>query len=220
VGERLVNLIYHFLCAFRGRFIWKLASYLLLSTAFLAALHRFIGRRGLPREICSDNATNFIGANRELKDLYIFVHNSMQEEVGNFLLERGIEWNFIPPYSPHLGGLWEAGVKSCKYHLKKVMGNHLFTFEELSTALVRIEACLNSRPLSPLSSDPSDLQPLTPGHFLVGESLTSLPEKDLSDIKISRLDRWEMIQRSVQDFWRRWSTEYVANLQGRVKWKE
>jgi len=100
------------------------------------------------------------------------------------------------------------------------MGNHLFTFEELSTALVRIEACLNSRPLSPLSSDPSDLQPLTPGHFLVGEPLTSIPEKDLSDTKISRLDRWELIQRSVQDFWRRWSTEYVANLQSRVKWKE
>jgi len=144
----------------------------------------------------------------------------MQEEIENVLLERGIEWNFIPPYSPHLGGLWEAGVKSCKYHLKRVMGNHLFTFEELSTALVRIEACLNSRPLSPLSSDPSDLQPLTPGHFLVGKSLTSIPEKDLSDSKISRLDRWELIQRSVQDFWRRWSTEYVANLQGRVKWKE
>ncbi|RLU26233.1 hypothetical protein DMN91_000026 [Ooceraea biroi] len=132
---------------------------------------------------------------------------------------RGIEWSFIPPYSPHLGGLWEAGVKSCKYHLKRAMGNTLFTFEELTTLLVQIEACLNSRPLSPLSSDPSDLQPLTPGHFIVGGPLTGLPETDLSELKINRLNRWEMIQRAVQDFWKRWADEYVANLQSRVKWK-
>ncbi|EZA51010.1 hypothetical protein X777_10515, partial [Ooceraea biroi] len=114
---------------------------------------------------------------------------------------------------------WEAGVKSCKYHLKRAMGNTLFTFEELTTLLVQIEACLNSRPLSPLSSDPSDLQPLTPGHFIVGGPLTGLPETDLSELKINRLNRWEMIQRAVQDFWKRWADEYVANLQSRVKWK-
>lgn len=73
-------------------------------------------------------------------------------------------------------------MKSCKYHLWRIMGNILFTFEELSTVLVRIEASLNSRPISPLSSDPSDLQPLTP--FLVGGPLTSLPEQDLTDVKI------------------------------------
>lgn len=79
----------------------------------------------------------------------------------------------------HLGGLWEAGVKSCKYHLKRVMGNALFTFEEMTTSLIQIKACLNSRPLSPLLSDPSDLQPFTPGHFLVSGPLNSLPENNL-----------------------------------------
>lgn len=86
--------------------------------------------------------------------------------------------------------------------------------------MAQIEACLNSRPLSPLSSDPSDLQPLTPGHFLVGEPLTGLPEANIMDTKINRLSRWELIQRSVQDFWKRWAAEYVANLQIRVKWKK
>ena len=99
------------------------------------------------------------------------------------------------------------------------MGNTLFTFEELTTSLVQIEACLNSRPLSPLSSDPSDLEPLTSGHFLIGEPLTSLPDNNLTDININRLDRWEMVQRSVQEFWKRWAAEYVSNLQSRVKWK-
>lgn len=141
------------------------------------------------RKICSDNATNFIGAKRELEELYKLVRTSIDGEVGDALQEKGIEWSFIPPYSPHLGGLWEAGVKSCKYHLKRVMGNTLYTFEELSTVLIQIEACLNSRPLSPSSSDPSDLQPLTLGHFLVGGPLTCLPDEDLADIKTNRLDR-------------------------------
>ncbi|XP_018377833.1 PREDICTED: uncharacterized protein LOC108770661 [Trachymyrmex cornetzi] len=191
----------------------------LSTAASIATLRRFVGRRGVPRKICSDNATNFVGAKRELEEIYSFVRSSINGPANDTLLELGIEWSFIPPYSPHLGGLWEAGVKTCKYHLKRVMGNNLLTFEELSTVLIQIEACLNSRPLAPLSADPLDLQPLTPGHFLTGAPLTSIPEVDLSNIRINRLDRWEAVQRTVQDFWKRWAAEYVANLQGRVKWK-
>ncbi|XP_036146422.1 uncharacterized protein LOC118646820 [Monomorium pharaonis] len=207
-----------FIC-FSTKAIHLEATSELSTAAFLATLRRFIGRRGVPIRICSDNATNFVGAKRELEELYAFVRTSINGTVGDTLQERGIEWRFIPPYSPHLGGLWEAGVKSCKYHLRRIMGDTLFTFEKLSTALIQIEACLNSRPISPMSSDPSDLEPLTPGHFLVGGPLIRLPDPDISDVKINRLDRWEMIQRSVQEFWRRWAAEYVANLQSRVKWK-
>ncbi|XP_071578810.1 uncharacterized protein [Temnothorax nylanderi] len=135
------------------------------------------------------------------------------------LSNENIEWKFIPPSSPHMGGLWEAGVKACKHHLKRVMGSALFTFEELSTILIQIKACLNSRPLSPLSSDPTDLQPLTPAHFLVRDSMTGLPDTDVTDIQINRLDRWHLVQRVQQDFWKRWATEYVADLQVRPKWK-
>lgn len=99
------------------------------------------------------------------------------------------------------------------------MGNALFTFEELSTALSQIEACLNSRPISSMSADPMDLQPLTSAHFLIGESLTGIPDLNVTEIPINRLNRWQMIQRSFQDFWRRWSLEYLNNLQGRSKWK-
>ncbi|XP_011858157.1 PREDICTED: uncharacterized protein LOC105555724, partial [Vollenhovia emeryi] len=119
-----------------------------------------------------------------------------------------------------MGGIWEAGVKSCKHHLKRVMGNALLTFEELSTVLVQIEACLNSRPLTPLSTDPDDLQCLTPAHFLVGESMTSFPDADVTDVQLNRLDRWRLVQRMTQDFWKRWAAEYISNLQGRTKWKK
>ncbi|XP_011859105.1 PREDICTED: uncharacterized protein LOC105556617 [Vollenhovia emeryi] len=122
------------------------------------------------------------------------------------------------PQPPHMGGLWEAGVKSCKFHLKRVVGESLLTFEELSTVLIQIEACLNSRPICHLPSTSADLQPLTPGHFLIGGSLTALPDIDMTELPINRLDRWQIVHKITQDFWKRWSQEYLTSLQGRVKW--
>ncbi|XP_033239881.1 uncharacterized protein [Drosophila pseudoobscura] len=87
--------------------------------------------------------------------------------------------------APYFGGLWEAAVKSAKGLLNRTLANTRFTFEELSTVVVEIESILNSRPLSPLSSDPNDYSTLTAGHLLVGESLRSLPERSLENIKLS-----------------------------------
>ena len=84
--------------------------------------------------------------------------------------------------------------------------------------LCQVEACLNSRPLSPMTSDPSSMTFLSPGHFLVGEPLTSLPDPDLSDVSVNRLDRWQLIQRATQQLWRRWSVDYLHGLQQRAKW--
>jgi len=94
----------------------------------------------------------------------------------------------------------------------------LLTFEEMITFLTQIEACLNSRPLTPLSSDPNDLNPLTPGHFLIGESPSTILEPDLTALNANRLSRWRRIQQMVQSFWQRWSTEYLSTLQKRSKW--
>ena len=97
-----------------------------------------------------------------------------QGEIAKSSAQENIEWHFIPPYTPHMGGMWEACVRSLKYHLNRILGTTTFTFEELPTILTRIEACLNSRPLCPLSENPEDFQVLTPGHFLVGRPLTSI----------------------------------------------
>ncbi|XP_018368835.1 PREDICTED: uncharacterized protein LOC108764926 [Trachymyrmex cornetzi] len=172
----------------------------LSTAAFIATLKRFVGRRGRPLKIYSDNAKNFVGANKELQELRKFVNNQVQGGFGNELANEGIEWSFIPPHSPHMGGIWEAGVKSCKHHLKRVMGNSHFTFEEFTTVLIQIEACVNSRPLCPLSADPSDLQPLTPAHFIAGGPLTSLLEANMIETKLNRLNRWQLVQRTVQHF--------------------
>ncbi|CAB0001695.1 unnamed protein product [Nesidiocoris tenuis] len=70
----------------------------------------------------------------------------------------------------------------------------------------------------PLSADPEDLEPLTPGHFLVGQPLTSLPEPNYQHIPTNRLNPWQRVQERVQYFWGRWQAEYLASLQLRAKW--
>ncbi|XP_076301722.1 uncharacterized protein LOC143219731 [Lasioglossum baleicum] len=134
------------------------------------------------------------------------------------LAESGTNWIFNPPAAPHFGGIWEAAVKSVKYHLRRVIGETLLTFEEMSTLLTQIEACLNSRPITPLTDEPSDLTALTPAHFLIGSPLTAIPEPSLTDVRSSRLKRWQMIQQQRDHFWDRWSFEYLQTLQQRTKW--
>jgi hypothetical protein len=176
----------------------------LTTESFLNALKRLISRRGMVSKLYSDNATNFIGSKNELQKRIQSDHN--------------IEWHFIPPRSPHMGGLWEANIKCVKNHLKRVIGNANLTFEELYTVLTSIEAILNSRPLCPLSNDPNDLSYLTPGHFLVGEPLNAPAEFDLTDVNIHRLSRWQHVERIRQHFWKRWSNEYLTTLQQRTRW--
>lgn len=189
-----------------------------LSTqAFLLSIKRFIARRGKPLKVFADNGSTFVGANSELRSLGQFL-KSARSNIIEHLASDNISWRFIPARSPHFGGLWEASVKSVKYHLKRVVGNAHLTFEELTTLLTQIEAILNSRPLSPLSSDVDDLHPLTPSHFLIGRPLIAIPEPDLTDAKESRLTNFQRIQKIQQHFWRRWSVEYLKDLQRRTKW--
>ena len=151
----------------------ELVSHLRTDT-FLAAFRRFVHRKGNPSHIYSDNGTTFVGSTKELE--LLLRQEQSQQQITNSAAERGIEWHFIPPYSPHWGGLWEAGVKSVKHHLKRVLGESYLTYEEMNTTLVQIEGCLNSRPLCPLTEDPTHPDVLTPGHFLRGRSIVVPPD--------------------------------------------
>lgn len=192
-----------------------------LSTeAFLNAFKRSIARRGKVSHIYSDNGTNFQGASNKLKELYQMLHNKHhQGQVDSTLKKDSIEWHFIPPHAPHFGGIWEAAVKSAKNHLKRVVGDVALTFEEMYTVLTQIEAVMNSRPLTPISNDPNDLSYLTPGHFLVGDALTFIPEQDITHLSINRLSRWQHVNQIYQHFWKRWNHEYLQQLQERTKWQ-
>ena len=123
----------------------------LTTEAFLAALRRFVAPRGRPRVIYSDNGTNYQGASNQLQEVYDMLQCPTQmTRVQDFLTTEGCDWKFIPPHAPHFGGLWEAAVKSVKYHLPQTLGAQIATYEELNTLLNEIEACLNSRPLCAL----------------------------------------------------------------------
>ncbi|XP_045490597.1 uncharacterized protein LOC123690703 [Pieris rapae] len=190
----------------------------LTSQGFLAAFKRFVARRGHCAELFSDNGTNFVGAARELKFLFAADTSNLTMEIVKSLADNGTEWHFIPPHAPHFGGLWESGIRATKHHLRRVIGSATLTYEEITTLLHQIEACLNSRPLSQLSSDPQDPTPLTPGHFLVGEPLLLVPDKNYENSSISNLNRWQIIQKMLQVFWRRWSHEYLTQFLHRYKW--
>ncbi|XP_038116923.1 uncharacterized protein LOC119769092 [Culex quinquefasciatus] len=191
----------------------------LTTQAFLAALKRFTARRGKPQLIMCDNAKTFVGAKRELDDLAkLFCDQQFHEAVVRDAAKESIEFKFIPPRSPNFGGLWEAAVKSFKTHFKKTIGLRVLQHDEFVTVLVQIEACLNSRPLTPLSSDPNDLDVLTPGHFLVQRPLAAVAEPDLAEVPENRLSAWQRTQDFVQQIWRKWSTQYLSDLHNRTRW--
>ncbi|XP_029170008.1 uncharacterized protein LOC114939764 [Nylanderia fulva] len=187
------------------------------SEAFIAALRRFVSRRGLCADIFSDCGTTFVGADRTLRELFIAA-SSEGEGIARAAAKEGIRWHFNPPAAPHFGGLWEAAVKSAKYHLRRVIGETTLTFEELSTLLTQIEACLNSRPLQALSDDPDDVSALTPGHFLIGAPLLAIPEPPQGGEHGDTRSRWQHLQQMREHFWgggrRNISTDSIHALSG------
>ncbi|XP_058816896.1 uncharacterized protein LOC131680194 [Topomyia yanbarensis] len=171
---------------------------------FLQALRRFVARRGRCTDIYSDNGTNFVSARNKLQEFLRLLKDSHHNDiVSKQLAKEGIQWHFSPPSAPHFGGIWEAAVRSAKIHLLKVVGETPVSPEDMNTLLVQVEGCLNSRPLTPMSDDPNDLQPLTPAHFLIGESLHAVPDPDLSSIPMNRLTQWQLTQQKLQNFWKR-----------------
>ncbi|XP_058828037.1 uncharacterized protein LOC131687953 [Topomyia yanbarensis] len=191
----------------------------LTTSGFLAALKRFVGRRGKPAIIMCDNGSNFVGAKRELDELrQTFLSQQSQQSIISEAADSGMQFRFIPAKTPNFGGLWEVAVKSMKQHLRRTIGLKILTPDELQTVFVQIESCLNSRPLTPLSNDPSDFEALTPGHFLIQRPLTAVSEPALTEVPEIRLSRWQQAQDFLQRIWAKWSTQYLSNLHNRTKW--
>ena len=175
-----------------------------------------MARRGVPDDMWSDNGTNFVRADREIRQL----HRSIDEQkVKKHVSKRGMKWHFNPPGAPHFGGAFEALVKLVKRTLYRTLANASLSDEELQTAFCQAESMINSRPLTPLSSDPKDSPPLTPAHFLVGNVRTEL-EPAADGTESTHQKRWRRLQQVSLAFWRRWLKEYLLSLQTRAKWTE
>lgn len=206
-----------FVCMATKAIHLELASNL-TAECFIAALRRFISRRGKVYHIFSDNGTNFVASNKILHDLNENEKSLYQRDVDEEFLSKEIVWHFAPPGSPHHNGLAEAAVKSMKFHLKRANGEKHLTIEEMNTLLCQVEAVVNSRPICALSNDPNDLSPLTPAHFLNMSEMELAPDDDVSDVKSNYLSRWHLVQKIFQNFWTHWKLDYVNQLQIRNKW--
>ncbi|XP_068671120.1 uncharacterized protein [Montipora foliosa] len=140
--------------------------------SFLLALQRFIARRGQVKEIDSDNGTNFTSGERELRDA---ISEWNQEKIHNSLLQKNIKWTFSLPYGSHFGGIWERCIRTIRKILQSLLREQITDDESLPTLMCEVESILNSRPILAISSDPCDLDALTPNHLLLLNSEAPLP---------------------------------------------
>ena len=183
------------------------------TSSCVMGIERFCARRGTPSVIWSDNGTNFVASEKEL--MYN-INNWNQQVLNDAHLKKRIKWKFNPPSAPHHGGVWERVVRSFKHVFYAVLGNRRLTDEILSTTFCLVEQCLNARPITPASTDATDLDALTPNHFLLGTPSSTLPTHFQAEVDHRK--RYVRAQAYSDAIWNRWLKEYVPTLNRRSKW--
>ncbi|XP_073967153.1 uncharacterized protein [Choristoneura fumiferana] len=168
------------------------------------SIRRFAARRGLPTKILSDNGTSFVGANRQMCEFY-------SDGVQDFAASKCIEWCFIPPAAPFMGGCWERLVKTVKSALLVTLKERSPREELLHTLLLEAEALVNSRPLTYVTEN-GQYESLTPFHFLIGTSSNQQTPARLNDGAFSLRKEWQKVLRLSEHFWGRWLKEYLPSL--------
>ena len=183
----------------------------LTTETFMLCLRRFVGRRGVPSLIITDNAKTFKSAAK------ILVRIFKSPNVSTYLAKQGIKWKYNLAKAPFWGGFYERLVRSVKTALKKCIGKARLNYDELNTVLVQIEAVLNSRPLTYLYSDSIE-ETLTPSHLVTGRRILNLPDESIDDdedfnVSASNVRKRQNYQtRLMEHYWKRWKTEYLVDL--------
>ena len=185
----------------------------LTTDSFILCLMRFVGRRGRPSEIYSDNGSNFVGAVSELKEA---MSRWDGRRISDRLANEGIKWHFNPPSSSHRGGVWERIIRSVRRLLYVLTKEQLLSEETLSTCFVEIERILNNRPLVPCVADDNGRSTLSPNSLLLMKENVGIQEG--VSMKENYVRRWRQVNHFANNFWRRWMKEYIPTLQIRQKW--
>lgn len=190
--------------------------------SFINCLRRFISLRGPVRHLRSDRGTNFVGAENEMREA---VNELDEDKIKEFLLKQGcdmVEFKMNVPAASHMGGVWERQIRSVRSVLVFLLQNHgnQLDDESLRTFLHEAAAIVNSRPLSVENvNDPLSLVPLSANHLLTMKSSLILPPPgnfQRSDLYLRK--RWRRVQYLANQFWIRWRSEFLQNLQIRNKW--
>ena len=190
-------------------------AYGLDTDSFLNAFYRMTSRRGFPVQVISDNGTNFVGAEKELRNL---VNALDKTKVQELTVNRGVVWKFNPPSAPHFNGVHEILIKAAKRAMFHVMNKADLTDEELMTAIVGAEGLMNSRPITYQSSNVDDAEPLTPNHFLFNQVGGQFAPESVDVEQFNPRVRWRHVQEIVRQFWKRWLREWLPSLSPRKKW--
>ena len=194
----------------------ELSSNLTTDTCMMA-IRRFMSRRGQPKEMYSDNGTNFRGASAELSTAF---RNLNKNELCDKLAMKQIVWKFAPPSTPHFGGCWERLIRSVKTSLRAILREQAPKEETLLTLMIEVEAIINSRPLTHVTLDHEDSAALTPNCFLLGS--TGIENVVIMNRNLSAggnlRKQWNIAQKLADQFWTRWVKEYAPTLTKRTKW--
>ncbi len=186
------------------------------ASSFINALRRFLSRRPRPTVIHSDNGTNFVGANNLLKAALA----EWNESAKAYLRQEGIEWRFNPALASHMGGVWERQIASIRRILTSLVSNKTLDDFEMATVFAECEQIINDRPLTSNSDDPNDLEALTPNHLLKLRGQLNLPPGLFDKDDVYHRQKWRQVQYLADEFWQRWTKEYLPTLQERKKWNE
>ncbi|XP_029696919.1 uncharacterized protein [Takifugu rubripes] len=140
------------------------------------------------------------------------------DQIESSLIQKGVKWTFNPPAGAHHGGIWERIIRMVKRVLSSITNQQSLDDEGLVTVMCEVESILNSRPLTTVSSDPNDLEPLTPNHLMQLKVQPLLPPGIFKQEDVYARRRWRQIQYIADLFWTRWLQEYVPLMQERSKW--
>ncbi|KAL0146847.1 hypothetical protein M9458_057786, partial [Cirrhinus mrigala] len=179
------------------------------------AIRHFICRRGQVTIMRSDNGTNFVAAERELREAI--------QQLDNYKIERAlqpkkIKWIFNSPAASHQGGIWERQIRTARRILNSLLKEQAVNDDCLKTIMCEVESIINGRPLTSVSDDANDVEPLTPNHLLLLKSQPIMPPGIFCKDDTYARRRWKQVQYLADLFWTRWTREYLPLLQERQKW--
>ena len=190
--------------------------------SFLNALRCFICRRGPVRSITSDNGSNFIGAQAELKQCFTEMDHG---KIKKMLLEKNcdwITWEHNPPHASHMGGVWERMIRSVHSILNNLLKDCPRSLDDeiLNTFLCEAELMVNSAPITSSSTDNNTIEPLSPINLLTSKSkLVLSPPGVFQSANMYCRWRWRVVQHLTNQFWAKWKKEYLLSLQEWQKWQ-
>ncbi|XP_059087340.1 uncharacterized protein LOC131883794 [Tigriopus californicus] len=184
----------------------------LSAESFIEAFRRLIARRGQPKIVYSDNFKSFKAAEKELRHLYSYMD---RPKISHAF--PTIEWIYSIDRAPWTNGVTERLIRTVKTPLRVMLQRSALSFRQIETLLIEIEGIVNNRPLA-VSEDRHQLHPITPAHLVIGRRMDLLPNDYAKIDERPTAQKWKHRTALLNQFWRRWSNDYLLELQPTRKW--